>query len=319
MVNKRDCKIVQDLLPNYLEKLTNEETNHFIEEHLKECPECQSLFEEMKKQFSVNFEKRDNQDIEYIKKFKTKMSNLKLFVTVMLIIAIVEAAVIFIFRYKQMRDELIATHEDVMDGAVYIWNKTAEYEGEIDKLRKELSKYDESYKEQIENSFIGDLEEISEENGITKLRVKRVSNTVKAEYELVISENTEIVLNNDIVDVSLLKEGQFLNIHFITDEIDKYPEEMTNVKSIEIITVSSLEAEITEINEEKESFAITVNGADDSSHYVYVSNDTQILKDNINVDRTELKVGQKVEIRYPGVNGYFRQTLSGVTKIEIVE
>ena len=39
MKEKRDCKIVQDLLPNYIENLTNEETNHFIEEHLKECPE----------------------------------------------------------------------------------------------------------------------------------------------------------------------------------------------------------------------------------------------------------------------------------------
>ena len=43
MKEKRDCKIVQDLLPNYIENLTNEETNRFIEEHLKECPECQSI------------------------------------------------------------------------------------------------------------------------------------------------------------------------------------------------------------------------------------------------------------------------------------
>ena len=29
MKEKRDCKIVQDLLPNYIEKLTNEESNIF--------------------------------------------------------------------------------------------------------------------------------------------------------------------------------------------------------------------------------------------------------------------------------------------------
>jgi len=50
MEEKRNCKIVQDLLPNYIEKLTNEETNHFIEEHLKECTECQQIFENMQKQ-----------------------------------------------------------------------------------------------------------------------------------------------------------------------------------------------------------------------------------------------------------------------------
>ena len=34
---KRDCKVVQDLIPNYVEKLTNEETNKYIEEHLESC------------------------------------------------------------------------------------------------------------------------------------------------------------------------------------------------------------------------------------------------------------------------------------------
>ena len=37
MNENKDCKIVQDLLPNYIEKLTNEETNKYIEEHLNEC------------------------------------------------------------------------------------------------------------------------------------------------------------------------------------------------------------------------------------------------------------------------------------------
>ena len=36
MKEKRNCKIVQDLLPNYIENLTNQETNSFIEEHLKD-------------------------------------------------------------------------------------------------------------------------------------------------------------------------------------------------------------------------------------------------------------------------------------------
>ena len=40
MKEKRDCKIVQDLLPNYIKGLTNEQTNEYIENHLKECSEC---------------------------------------------------------------------------------------------------------------------------------------------------------------------------------------------------------------------------------------------------------------------------------------
>ena len=30
-MNKKDCKIVQDLLPNYIENLTKEETSKYIE------------------------------------------------------------------------------------------------------------------------------------------------------------------------------------------------------------------------------------------------------------------------------------------------
>ena len=48
MKNERDCKIIQDLLPNYIENLTNEETNIFIEEHLNTCSNCKIIFENMK-------------------------------------------------------------------------------------------------------------------------------------------------------------------------------------------------------------------------------------------------------------------------------
>ena len=43
MKEKKDCKIVQDLLPNYIEKLTNEETNKYVEDHLKECEKCKKI------------------------------------------------------------------------------------------------------------------------------------------------------------------------------------------------------------------------------------------------------------------------------------
>ena len=35
MKNQKQCKIVQDLLPTYIEDLTSEETNQYIEEHIK--------------------------------------------------------------------------------------------------------------------------------------------------------------------------------------------------------------------------------------------------------------------------------------------
>ena len=45
MKEVKDCKIVQDLLPSYIDGLTNEDTNQYIEEHLKECEECKKKLE----------------------------------------------------------------------------------------------------------------------------------------------------------------------------------------------------------------------------------------------------------------------------------
>ncbi len=89
MKGKRDCKIIQDLLPNYIEKLTNEETNHFIEEHLKECTECQHIFENMQKELKVNTEKRDEREVRYMKKFSSKMRLLKFIILALIIIYVI--------------------------------------------------------------------------------------------------------------------------------------------------------------------------------------------------------------------------------------
>ena len=83
---KRDCKIVQDLLPNYIEKLTNEETNKYIEEHLKECEECKKMYENMKKELEISTNKRDKREVKYIKKFSNKLKILKMILLVILLV-----------------------------------------------------------------------------------------------------------------------------------------------------------------------------------------------------------------------------------------
>ena len=44
---ERKCKLVQDLLPSYIDGVTSEDTKNFVEEHLKECKDCKKYFEEM--------------------------------------------------------------------------------------------------------------------------------------------------------------------------------------------------------------------------------------------------------------------------------
>lgn len=89
MKEKRDCKIVQDLLPNYIENLTNNDTNQYIEEHLNECEECKKIFENMKKDFKLNSEKRDNREVKYIKKYNSKLKLLRNVLLLILILFII--------------------------------------------------------------------------------------------------------------------------------------------------------------------------------------------------------------------------------------
>lgn len=89
MKEKRDCKIVQDLLPNYIEKLTNEETNKYIEEHLKECTDCSKMLQNMQKDVKFDNSKRDGREVKYIKKFSNKMKALKFILLTIIIVYLV--------------------------------------------------------------------------------------------------------------------------------------------------------------------------------------------------------------------------------------
>ena len=52
------CKIIQNLLPNYVKNQTSDETNKFIEEHLKSCKSCSNYLENMKNGNNLNIKNR---------------------------------------------------------------------------------------------------------------------------------------------------------------------------------------------------------------------------------------------------------------------
>ena len=70
MEKKKECRIIEDLLPNYVEGLTNEVTNEFIDEHLK---------------IIHNQEK----EIDYMKKYRRKMNILKSIIGIIVIVELI--------------------------------------------------------------------------------------------------------------------------------------------------------------------------------------------------------------------------------------
>lgn len=89
MKEKRNCKIVQDLLPNYIEHLTNEETNKYIEEHLSECTDCKKIFENMKKELASNNNPNTNRKkANYFKKYNRKLRVFEISSIILLLVAV---------------------------------------------------------------------------------------------------------------------------------------------------------------------------------------------------------------------------------------
>ena len=84
------CKIVQDLLPNYMEKTTSNETNAFIEEHLEQCEECTRVYNSMKSDIKVHTEDIE-EGVDYMKKFNKEVKYLKFWKRILIIILLILA------------------------------------------------------------------------------------------------------------------------------------------------------------------------------------------------------------------------------------
>lgn len=94
MKENKICKVVQDLLPNYNEKLTNFETNQYIEEHLNECDECKQILKYMKEELTETKEKQKKKEVKYMKKINKKIRLLKFiilltFLTILLFFTVI--------------------------------------------------------------------------------------------------------------------------------------------------------------------------------------------------------------------------------------
>lgn len=113
-MNKKDCKIVQDLLPNYIDKLTTLETNEFIENHLKECKECTKILENMKKDFDIETKNKDKKVINFIKKYNKKMRILKL-----IILSIIVIYLVILGRKAVIMIDLINKSSQIVDDNEY--------------------------------------------------------------------------------------------------------------------------------------------------------------------------------------------------------
>ena len=129
MKEKKDCKIVQDLLPSYIDKLTSKETNTYIEEHINNCKECKGILDTMQKDIPEENKKIEKKKIKYIKKYNHKLRMLK--ISLLSIVAII---VIVFVAFPGRKMMIIAELQD----------NFKEYEQKSDNVYIKFSYYDSS-------------------------------------------------------------------------------------------------------------------------------------------------------------------------------
>lgn len=213
MKEKRECKIIQDLLPNYIEKLTSEETNNYIEEHFKECSECKQVFEDLQKELNFNTtEKRDKREVKYIKKFNMRLKLLRN--TLIVIIAI--------FVINISRKTIILTNLSNKGNALQNENNvfaninSYNTNGEMNILKS-------YYKD---GKYLRTINFYSEEKGIIKLTTFKSDNE---EFTLIedgnikkISQIEDLRDDTSIIPITFTSENLLVNLYFaVTRSIDK--------------------------------------------------------------------------------------------------
>ena len=100
--NNKDCKIVQDLLPNYIEELTDGVTNEYIEEHIVKCSECANVLKAMNGDIKLEAIQQDK-EINYLKNVRKRV---KRTIAIVSLVVIIVAACIVGYIHKRSQVEV---------------------------------------------------------------------------------------------------------------------------------------------------------------------------------------------------------------------
>ena len=98
MNNKIPCDVILDLLPLCAEGLSSDKSSDAVEEHIRSCPACQRVAENITKSTadgSAPCDHRDNErSVDYLKKIRSR-SRRKIIIGVCSVICLALAAIVF--------------------------------------------------------------------------------------------------------------------------------------------------------------------------------------------------------------------------------
>lgn len=93
MKKNEECKIVRDLLPSCVDKITDEITNEFIQNHIQGCEECKKILENMGEEIILD-KVKEKEKLDYLKRVRRKQG-VKIAVVTIILLAMIGLAVLF--------------------------------------------------------------------------------------------------------------------------------------------------------------------------------------------------------------------------------
>lgn len=243
-MKEENCNIIRDLLPSYIDDLTNETTNQFVKEHIEQCDECKTVLENMQKMLDTETTKKDSQEVKYIKKYSNKMKILK--------ITLLAILLIFVVSYVRKMVILVSLSNkvDKYTSSTNYYMKSANYSGYDDSIITI-----ESYVK--DEKIIDRFKLLSETNKINNTNYfngKTVNSYTEIEYE----EETEEYKSRKTAELNQEREL----LAFIPDYIDMSHPAMF----FGLPLFSSIQSEKCD---EKECYKITVNALGDNYDTVF--------------------------------------------------
>lgn len=119
MKNNLTCEIVEDLMPSYIDGLTNEVTNKAVREHLSQCGKCNAKLDTMTEPYSESKIEQEKKEIDFLKKNRRKNIRTKLISLIAVVLVVVIAVCTLPYGEKRSlaEDELLYNLE--VDGNTF--------------------------------------------------------------------------------------------------------------------------------------------------------------------------------------------------------
>lgn len=125
---KLSCKVIEDMLPMYYDKVCSDETAELIEEHLNDCPNCKKILDNLRGDIEISAQKPD--DIMPLKKIQKSYKKKKTvaLIAILVVVALIPVAFMFGNEHGKPEQQIEYTEEDAVADADLFMANIAEAE-----------------------------------------------------------------------------------------------------------------------------------------------------------------------------------------------